>query len=63
MTEPKPKRRWFQFSLLTLLIGVTIFSVQCGVCLPMFRDWQEQERIREERKRQEIFSFFISLAR
>ncbi len=27
---PKRKRRWFQFSLRTLLIGVTIFSVSCG---------------------------------
>jgi hypothetical protein len=29
MTEP-PKRRWFQFSLRTLLIGVTLFAAACG---------------------------------
>jgi hypothetical protein len=45
------------------MIGVAIFSVQCGVCLPTLREWQQQERIREERQRQEIFSFFVSLAR
>ena len=26
-TEPKRKRRWFQFSLRTLMIGVTLLSV------------------------------------
>jgi hypothetical protein len=60
---PKRIRRWFQFSLRALMIGVAIFSVQCGVCLPMLREWQEQERIREERQRQEVFSFFVSLVR
>jgi hypothetical protein len=29
MTEPR-KRRWFQFSLRTLLIGVTLLGVACG---------------------------------
>ena len=28
--EPKRKRRWFQFSLRTLLIGVTLVAVACG---------------------------------
>jgi hypothetical protein len=60
--QPSPRCR-FQFRLRTLLIGVMIFSVQCGVCLPMLREWQEQERIREERQRQDVFSFFVSLAR
>ena len=27
---PKRKRRWFQFSLRTLLIGVTLLAVACG---------------------------------
>jgi hypothetical protein len=65
--QPSPRRR-FQFRLRTLLIVVTIFSVQCGVCLPMLRDWQQQERIRQDRDRQDnyrqdIFRFYISLAR
>jgi hypothetical protein len=29
-TEPRPKRRWFQFSLRTLLIVVTVFAVWCA---------------------------------
>ena len=32
---PKRKRRWFQFSLRTLLIVVSIVSIQCAVCLPI----------------------------
>ncbi len=28
--EPKRKRRWFQFSLRTLMIGVTLLAVACG---------------------------------
>jgi hypothetical protein len=28
---PKRKRRWFQFSLRTLLIGVTLFAVNAGL--------------------------------
>jgi hypothetical protein len=27
---PKRKRRWFQFSLWTLMIGVTVLAVACG---------------------------------
>ena len=27
---PKRKRRWFQFSLRTLMIGVTLLAVACG---------------------------------
>jgi hypothetical protein len=27
---PKRKRRWFQFSLRTLMIGVTVLAVPCG---------------------------------
>jgi hypothetical protein len=29
-TEPKRKRRWLQFSLRTLLIGVTLLAVPCA---------------------------------
>lgn len=28
--SPKPRRRWYQFSLLTLLIGLTLFSLPLG---------------------------------
>ena len=30
MIEPKRKRRWFQFSLRSLMIGVTLMAVVCG---------------------------------
>jgi hypothetical protein len=45
---PKRKRRWFQFSLRTLLlVVVTIAAVQCAVCLPMLREWQERVEWRD----------------
>jgi hypothetical protein len=28
--NPKPKRRWYQYSLRTLLICVTLFAVACS---------------------------------
>src|SRR5258707_2685386 len=28
--SPKRKRRWFQFSLRTLMIGVTLLAIACG---------------------------------
>jgi hypothetical protein len=28
--HPKPKRRWYQYSLRTLLIAVTLFAIPCG---------------------------------
>jgi internalin A len=30
MSSPKPRRRWYQFSLITLLIGLTLFSLPLG---------------------------------
>jgi hypothetical protein len=47
MTKPKRKRRWFQFSLRTLLIGVTLLAVAGG-----YVGWQativrERERLRQ----------------
>jgi hypothetical protein len=65
---PTRKGRWFQFSLRTLFVIMTIIAVQCSVCLPMLHDWQEQLRIRQDRDRQDtyhqdIFRFYISLAR
>jgi hypothetical protein len=46
MNEP-PKRRWFQFSLRTLLLIVAIAVVQCAVSLPMLSEWQERKKIEE----------------
>jgi hypothetical protein len=40
--EPKGKRRWFQFSLRTLMLAIAIVAVQCAACLPMVREWQRQ---------------------
>jgi Tfp pilus assembly major pilin PilA len=44
---PKRKRRWFQFSLRTLMIVVAIVAVQCAVCLPMLKKWQTQQKMRQ----------------
>jgi hypothetical protein len=48
---PKRKRRWFQFSLRTLLIVTTVVAVQCAVCLPIFRDWQKYNSTAERVRR------------
>ncbi|HEY2147010.1 MAG TPA: hypothetical protein VGH32_03680 [Pirellulales bacterium] len=48
----------FQFRLRTLLLIVIIVAVQCAVCFPALRDWQEQKRRRIEEKNV-IFSFSI----
>jgi hypothetical protein len=37
---PKRKRRWFQFSLRTMLIAVTIVAVECAFCFRMLREWE-----------------------
>ena len=45
MSSDKPKRPWYQFSLLTLLIAVTLFTVTFGwVGSRMHRAWKNQER-------------------
>jgi hypothetical protein len=36
---PKRKRRWFQFSLRTLFLVMAVVTVQCGVCLPIMKEW------------------------
>ena len=41
---PKRKRRWFRFSLRTLMIGVTLLAVACG-----YVGWQKKI-IRERRR-------------
>ncbi len=45
MANP-PKRRWYQFSLRTLLIGVTLLAAQCGFVTWVIRD---RERLIHER--------------
>jgi hypothetical protein len=41
--SPQHKRGRFQFSLRTLFVVATIIAVQCAVCLPMLREWQEND--------------------
>jgi len=36
--KPKPRRRWLQFSLRTLLLGVTVFCVWMGITAKRARD-------------------------
>ena len=51
---PKRKRRWFQFSLRTLMVVMAIVAVQCAVCLPMLREWKERDEYRRELVRRTI---------
>jgi hypothetical protein len=55
---PKRKRRWFQFSLRTLLIGVTLLAVACGFAAVVIENRKlirerdeaiEQEAVTQER--------------
>ena len=39
---PKRKRHWFQFSLRTLFVAMTILALQCAVCFPALKEWQAQ---------------------
>ena len=39
MTD-KPKRRWYQFSLLALLVGVTLLVVAMGCVLALIPIWR-----------------------
>jgi hypothetical protein len=40
--EPgKPRRRWFQFRLRTLLIGVAVAAMLCPVGTHYLREWQK----------------------
>jgi hypothetical protein len=45
MVGMKPPR--FQFRLRTLLLLVTIVTVQCSVCLPMLTEWRKQNEWRD----------------
>jgi hypothetical protein len=46
--SPKRKRRWFQFSLRTLMIVVTLVAVLCGTVTWIIRDRQRLIRERDE---------------
>ena len=41
--KPKPKRRWFQYSLRTLLICVTLFAIACSWFAVKMRQAKRQE--------------------
>ena len=45
---PKRKRRWFQFSLRTLLIGVTLLAILCPAATWVVRDRQRLIREQEQ---------------
>ena len=47
---PKRRRRWFQFSLRTLMIVVTLLAVACGTIMWSLRYRQQLIRARDERK-------------
>ena len=49
---PKRKRRWFQFSLRTLMIGVVIVAIACGwIGRKIERKHQERDAVEELRKK------------
>jgi hypothetical protein len=53
---PKRKRRWFQFSLRTVLFAITIFSVQCGAWIPLLTESQAKRQRRESiQRRLEVY--------
>jgi hypothetical protein len=43
-TAPKPKRRWFQYSLRTLLVVVTLFAIPCSWLVVMLRQAERQRK-------------------
>ena len=49
MSSEKPKRRWYQFSLKTLLVFVLVASASVGwVGAKILRDREDRERLRAE---------------
>jgi hypothetical protein len=44
MPDQPSRHRRFQFRLWTLFVVTTIAAVQCAVCLPPLRDWQQNQR-------------------
>ena len=49
MTETKPKRRWFQFSLRTLFVVVTVFGVWFGLEIRHIRQRADMLKWLDER--------------
>jgi hypothetical protein len=50
MPSPKPRRRWYQFGLSTLLIGLTLFSLPLG-----YVAWEREQCRRGETAREMIY--------
>ena len=48
---PKRKRRWFQFRLRTLLIGVTLLAAACPFGVRLLERWRIENVIREIERR------------
>jgi len=46
---PKPKRRWYQFSLLTALVVMTLFTVAFGGWVQYMRQRAQENRDRVAR--------------
>jgi hypothetical protein len=46
--EPKRKRRWFQFSLRTLLIGVTLLAAACAYFAHYAAIVRQRKALREQ---------------
>jgi hypothetical protein len=53
--EPKRKRRWFQFSLRTLLVGVTLLAIPCAYVGWQAKIVRERRALRENRQFYEPF--------
>ena len=58
--RPKSRRRWCQFSLRTLLLGVTLAGVACAVGVPAVVRWQRlRERATLEDRMDAIFASMV----
>ena len=49
----KPKCRWYQFSLWTLLLFVVVVGVAASVLGVKMNEWREEERMRREAEKAE----------
>jgi NTF2 fold immunity protein len=53
---PKRRRRWFQFSLRSLMIGVTLLAIVCGATTSVVRDWLRLIRERDDAMQKEAYT-------
>jgi hypothetical protein len=53
---PKRKHHWFQFSLRSLFVAMTILAVQCAVCFPMLRAYEVNCELEEAMRQSKCFS-------